>query len=176
MKDMGCLSEAEILQEEVLAKTRMILGANHPDVFTALYDLATTFQELDNAPRALPLLSEALSISTLMPGLNPLLIQMTQKKLSRLAGTVSPAQMSRDVDACPLQSPQDAKVYSPKPNSRDAVIVVLGLTGAGKSRFIRAATGDTAINAQPSLMSGILNTVPSLLFVSLRVLHSDQND
>ena len=62
--------------------------------------------------------------------------------------------MASKLETDPKAKSNTAEARKPKINPEDAVIVVLGPTGVGKSHLIRAVTGDSSIKVGATLQSG----------------------
>jgi tetratricopeptide (TPR) repeat protein len=146
--ELGKLCEAATMMKEVLDKRSRILGEEHPDTILAMNNLAVTLEDLGYLDEAIKILEVAVQTMKRVHGPEHPRIQVAVGNLTRLTGNRPPSK------AMASKPETDLEVSKSKLTPQDAVIVILGPTGVGKSHFIRAVTGDSSIKVGATLQSG----------------------
>jgi tetratricopeptide (TPR) repeat protein len=155
LRDLGQLDEAVRMMKEVLDKRSRILGEEHPDTILAMNNLAVTLEDLGHLDEAITLLEVAVQKMKRVHGTEHPRTKVAVSNSTRLAANRPTSEAMAGTLETDLEAISDAAEASkPKLTPEDAVIVVLGPTGVGKSHFIRAATGDSSIKVGATLQSG----------------------
>lgn len=153
--DLGQLDEAAKMKKEVLEKMKRILGEEHPDTLSVMNNLAVTLGDLSHLNEAITLLGVAALRMKGIHGEEHPRTKVAISNLTRLTANRGTSEAMAEKLEPDLKAKSDAaEVSKLKLISEDAVIVVLGPTGVGKSHFIRAATGNSSIKVGAALESG----------------------
>lgn len=155
LRDLGQLDEAATMTKEVLERRIHILGEEHPDTILAMNNLAVTLEDLGHLDEAITLLEVAVQRMKRAHGTEHPRTKVAASNLTRLVANKSTSEsIAGKVETDLEAKSDDSETSKPKLTPEDAVIVVLGPTGVGKSHFIRAVTGDSSIKVGATLQSG----------------------
>jgi tetratricopeptide (TPR) repeat protein len=151
---LGKLDEAANMAREVVEQRKRIFGEHHPDTTLAMNNLAITLEDLGQIDEAISLLDVAVQRMKRVHGEEHPRTAIAVSNLTRLSLIKSTYEMGDGkMDTGVKVEPDPAEAHDANVTTEDAVIVVLGPTGVGKSHFIHAATGDSSIKIGTSLES-----------------------